>query len=314
MKTRFLKTTFLLGWLSVLPALLAAQDNTTSNPNFYNDFYAYLLASITAVVFVAVLWVLVHLLNIIVKTNELRIYQEQGMEAYLAERAAPKKPFWQRWYRSMTDAVPVAKEADILLAHDHDGIQELDNNLPPWWVAMFYITIAIGVVYFGYYHFSDYGMSSAEAYAQEMEYAEREREAFLARQANKVNESNVEPLTEATALAHGETIFQATCATCHGQLGEGNAGPNLTDNYWLHGGSIKDVFKTIKYGVPAKGMIAWKDQMSPSDMHKVASYIMTLQGTDPPNQKPPQGDIYEPNASGSIDSGKSNGVLGSVTK
>jgi cytochrome c oxidase cbb3-type subunit 3 len=108
-----------------------------------------------------------------------------------------------------------------------------------------------------------------------------------------VNESNVEMLIDESELALGETIFTTKCTPCHGMAGEGNSiGPNLTDEYWLNGGGIKNVFKTIKYGVPEKGMISWKSQLRASDMHRVASYILSLQGTNPPNAKEPQGEIW----------------------
>ena len=87
----------------------------------------------------------------------------------------------------------------------------------------------------------------------------------------------------------------ARCAggwPCHGQKGEGLVGPNFADEYWIHGGGIKNVFKVIKYGVPDKGMIAWQAQLKPADMQKVGSYILTLQGTNPPNPKAPQGTIW----------------------
>jgi cytochrome c oxidase cbb3-type subunit 3 len=125
-----------------------------------------------------------------------------------------------------------------------------------------------------------------------MEEAEEAIQAYLAKQADTVDETNVEMLADENEIALGESLYKANCAACHGQLGEGGVGPNLTDDYWIHGGSIKDVFKTIKYGVPEKGMISWKSQLRPTDMHKVSSFIMTLKGTNPPNAKEPQGEIY----------------------
>ena len=94
-------------------------------------------------------------------------------------------------------------------------------------------------------------------------------------------------------MGQGELIFKSFCAACHGQKGEGTVGPNFTDEYWIHGGGIQNVFKTIKYGVPDKGMIAWAAQLKPADMQKVASYILTLKGTNPPNPKAPQGEIWK---------------------
>ncbi|MEN0048413.1 MAG: c-type cytochrome, partial [Bacteroidota bacterium] len=151
----------------------------------------------------------------------------------------------------------------------------------------------IGCCYFYYAHFSDYGKSSAELYAIEMKEAEENVRAYLAAQANTVDETNVEMIEDEAAIALGETIFKTNCAACHGQAGEGGVGPNLTDEYWLHGGSIKDVFKSIKYGIPEKGMIAWQAQLRPAEIHKISSFIMSLANTNPPNGKEPQGERYQ---------------------
>lgn len=295
MKTRLSKIVLLLllALLETGNGLFAASTKEAINPNFFGDLAAQMVLGITVVLFFSVMFILVHLFSIIVKNQEIRIYQEQGMEAYLEQKKIHTEPFWTRLRKRLTRVVPIEKEEDILFDHEYDGIRELDNSLPPWWVGMFYATIIIGVVYIGYYHFSDYGLSSSEAYAQEMKDAHFEIEQFLAKQANKVDETNVELLTDAALLEQGATIFKSNCATCHGQLGEGIAGPNLTDDFWIHGGDIKAVFRTIKYGVPAKGMIAWKTQLPPTEIHKVASFIMTLQGTNPPNPKAPEGEKYE---------------------
>jgi cytochrome c oxidase cbb3-type subunit III len=185
--------------------------------------------------------------------------------------------------------VPIERENEIMLDHDYDGIKELDNNLPPWWVYMFYGTIAFGIFYIWFYHFNGTGKLQEDEY--KMELAEAEDLAKL--QANKVDENSVKMLTDKTQLESGSAIYQKNCAACHGKLGEGGVGPNFTDEYWIHGGDIKSVFKTIKYGVPAKGMIPWQAQLGPSQMQEVASYIKTLKGTNPPNGKAPQGDVYK---------------------
>ena len=287
----------------MLPLLLAAvvaqaqeAGSGGATPYFYDNFLFWSLAALAGTVIVAAIVALFHLLNVMVKVNQIRIYQEMGVEAFQEEVEKAREPFWDRVYKRWTDAVPVEKEQDVMLDHDYDGIKELDNSLPPWWVAMFYITIGFAVVYMTYYHFTDAGPGSAEEYEMEMERAEKAVQAYLATQANLVDETNVTALTDAAELESGKNIFDANCAACHGMLGEGGVGPNMTDNYWIHGGDIKDVFKTVKYGVPEKGMIAWKAQLSASDMHKVSSYILTLQGTNPPNAKEPQGDLYEPQA------------------
>lgn len=197
-----------------------------------------------------------------------------------------RKRYWE-------DPVPIEKEGDILLEHAHDGIRELDNRLPPWWVNMFIMTIIWAGGYMYYYHFGGSGPSSSEEYKAEMEIAQKQKAMALAGKAEAVNEENVTTLTDAAALAEGEATFKSVCAACHGQKGEGGVGPNMTDDNWIHGGGIKNVFKTIKYGVPEKGMISWQSQLKPSDMQKVASYILALKGTNPPNAKAPQGEIWE---------------------
>ena len=113
-------------------------------------------------------------------------------------------------------------------------------------------------------------------------------------QANAVNENTVAALTDQKSLAFGQEIFISKCAACHGQKGEGTVGPNMTDEYWLHGGSIKNIFRTVYNGVPDKGMISWSNQLRPSEIQAVSSYILTLKGTNPPNPKAPQGDKYVP--------------------
>jgi cytochrome c oxidase cbb3-type subunit 3 len=209
-----------------------------------------------------------------------------------AEELVADKGWFGRIMFNMTDAVPVEDEEEILTDHDYDGIQELDNNLPPWWVMGFYITIACAVVYIGYYEFYMGGNISKQEYQAEMKAAEEAKEAYLASLGNSIDESNVEILVDAGAIAKGKDIYDGNCVACHGGAGEGGVGPNLTDEYWLHGGGIKEVFKTIKYGVPAKGMIPWEDQLTPPQMQQVASYIMTLKGTNPPNPKEPQGEVW----------------------
>lgn len=291
MKKIFQKASILIS-LSAIPMFsYAAADNV-----FYTNFAANLIGAVGIVVVAATIGILVNLLNQIVKIRELEILKEQGFEEYAEAKAASnKESWWTRLTKSMTDAVPVEKEKDILLNHEYDGIRELDNNLPPWWLYGFYLTIGIAIFYIGFYHFSSYAISSQEAYALEMEEAEEAVERYLATQANRVDESNVTLLTDVAALADGENIFNSLCIACHMKGGggaPGSVGPNLTDQYWLHGGSLKDVFKTVKYGVPEKGMIAWKDQLRPDEIHKVSSYIMTLQGTNPSNAKEPQGELY----------------------
>jgi cytochrome c oxidase cbb3-type subunit 3 len=239
---------------------------------------------------------IVRLFNIIMKMEELRILREKGVEEIVETYRQPQQSWWSQFMKAATKAVPVGREQDIDLGHDYDGIRELDNKLPPWWLWLFYVTIIFSVIYLGALHVTGAAPTIHEEYDKNMEVAKAEVAAFVAKQADNVDENSVVALTDATELSLGESVYKTNCVACHGQSGEGGIGPNLTDQYWLHGGGIKEVFSTIKYGVIDKGMQAWKDQLRSSDMQRVASYILTLQGTNPPNPKAPQGDIWKGDA------------------
>ncbi len=285
---------YLLSFIFLLPALgVMAQGGEAVSPNRLSNMLGDYFLIGGALVVLAAFFVLFRLTTMLMQLQKIKLLQEHGMETMEKLDLVNQESWWSRMYKKWTDAVPVEKEKDIMFDHAYDGIRELDNSLPPWWVALFYISIGFAVVYMTYYHFAGIGNSSREQYEIEMEQAEEAVQAYLAKQADMVDESNVVLLTDEEALASGKTIFLESCATCHGNLGEGGVGPNFADNYWIHGGSIKDLFKTIKYGVPEKGMISWKSQLRASDMQKVASFILTLQGTDPPNQKEPQGELYQ---------------------
>lgn len=220
------------------------------------------------------------------------INNEQTRPHAEAAAAVEETPSWIRSiYLWMVDSVPVAKEKDILLDHDYDGIHELDNNLPPWWKYGFYITIIWSFFYLVYYH-AGTGKLQAQEYNDEVALAKREKEERLRASADNVNEENVTTLSDATALASGKEVFVKLCANCHKEDGGGQVGPNLTDEYWLHGGGIKNVFKTITYGVPQKGMISWQAQLTPKQIQQVSSYILTMQGTKPAGAKEPQGEVW----------------------
>lgn len=199
-----------------------------------------------------------------------------------------------------TDAVPVEREDEIMLDHEYDGIRELDNNLPPWWVWMFYATIIYAFVYLIYYHVLPYGQTQKEEYIAELEQAELEKEAYLATAKNLIDENNVVYMEDASDLAAGKKIYLDNCQACHAPDGGGGVGPNLTDEYWLHGGSMSDIFKTVKYGVPTKGMIAWESQLNPTQMAQVSSFIHSLSGTTPGAPKEPQGELWRPENSNEI--------------
>ena len=177
----------------------------------------------------------------------VRNRQGEGQPATDAATAQTpaSEPLWRRLYRDATKAVPVSREKEILLDHNYDGIKELDNNLPPWWLAMFYVSIVYRDLYFGYYHLTDYGMSSEEAYHAEMAAAAEEVAAFRSTQTVMVDETTVTRLVSEDDMAKGKQIYDINCVVCHLDNGAGLVGPNLTDQYWVHGGSIKDIFAPI---------------------------------------------------------------------
>jgi cytochrome c oxidase cbb3-type subunit 3 len=193
--------------------------------------------------------------------------------------------------KRMTKAIPLDREAEVATDHNYDGIIELDNSLPPWWVYMFYGTIIFAFTYMIYFTYFD-GPTQQMEYDTEVAQAIQKKNEFLKKTAALVDETSVLILTDATALAKGKSSYITKCAACHGMNGEGLVGPNLTDDYWIHGGGIKDIFKTIKYGWPEKGMISWESQITPMEMQQISSFIITIKGTNPANPKAPEGTIY----------------------
>lgn len=204
---------------------------------------------------------------------------------------APAKPadtrsFWQR----VSGLRPISQEKDLMMEHAYDGITELDNPTPPWFMGLFYGTIAIAVIYLLVYHVIGSGDIMIKEYTQEVAVAEQQREEYIKKVAGSINESTVTQLKDTKGIESGKALYTQYCTACHGANGEGVVGPNLTDEYWLHGGNMKAVFHTITEGVPDKGMISWKKQLNPLQVQQVASYILSLQGTKPAGAKEPQGE------------------------
>jgi cytochrome c oxidase cbb3-type subunit 3 len=174
----------------------------------------------------------------------------------------------------------------LLMDHEVDGIHELDNKLPRWWVWLFYLTIAFAVVYMTYYHVLGAGDLMATEYQKEMKAGDALKQAAMSK--FEANMAALQPSKDPDVLARGQKTFLLLCAPCHRPDGGGLVGPNLTDDYWIHGSNFADNVTTIWNGVPAKGMITWKNTLKPNEIFDVASYIHTLRGTHPPNPKPPE--------------------------
>ena len=199
------------------------------------------------------------------------------------------------WYKklmkALTKAEPIENEANLLLDHDYDGIKELDNNLPPWWVYLFYLCVGFAAVYL--IRFEIMGGDNQEMELQkEMAQAQIEIDEYLRTAPDLMDENTVTLLTEPAALDKGKAIFTENCVACHRADGGGQIGPNLTDPNWILGGGIKNIFHTIKNGGrDGKGMIAWTD-LKPKEIQMVASYVISLQGTNPKDPKAPDGDVW----------------------
>lgn len=202
---------------------------------------------------------------------------------------APVISSFKKVNQVLTAAVPIEEEHKILMEHEYDGIQELDNNLPPWWVWGFYATIVFAFIYLFNYHIFGVSDLQIKAYDKEMKVAEKEVQAYLEKMAMNVDENSVTLMTESADLAAGASTFAANCVACHKAKGEGEIGPNLTDKHWIYGYDIKDVFKTVKYGT-ANGMPEHSSKFNPVQIQQVASYVLSLPET---KGKAAQGDIIE---------------------
>lgn len=246
------------------------------------------LNALAFIIFIEVFVVLYYAQQIRRMTEKDEEYPEVAPEETLENG---ENRFWN-W---INNSVEIKEEKSILTDHDYDGIQELDNSLPPWWKYGFYLTIVIAIAYMGYYHGAG-GPSSAKEYQNQMDQAAAQIAAYQATQKDAVNENTVTLSTSPADLQAGAATFQSLCVACHGALAEGKVGPNLTDAYWKHGGDIKDLFKTVKYGVKGTGMKSWKTDLSAAQMAQVTSYVLSLQGSNPPGAKEPEGELYQANA------------------
>jgi len=196
--------------------------------------------------------------------------------------------------KSWTNSKDIESEEEIILDHNYDGIQELDNTLPPWWVYMFYASIIFAVVYLVRFHVLD-GDNQIVEYEKEVAEAKAALKEFKsnAPTTDFITAENVTLLTDAKDLSRGKAVFKLNCASCHIADGGGAIGPNLTDEFWILGGGIKNVFSTISNGGrDGKGMIAWNKTLKADDIAKVASYVLSLQGSVPANPKAAEGDKW----------------------
>jgi cytochrome c oxidase cbb3-type subunit 3 len=314
MKTKTIRTISLS--VAVLTSSgLFAQSPAAKEDSIFTMMFDNLFLIVGGVVAFAAVVTLVRMVNVLMDIQKIRVLDEHGVEA--AEKAGLlQKNIVEKFNEWAWNIIPKERESSIDLGHDYDGIRELDNKLPPWWLALFYGSIIFAGIYMWNYHWSGSEWSSENQYIAEMKEGEAIKARFLDKAANSVDENSVVQLEDAASLEAGKDIYMSKCLACHGVNGEGmtGLGPNFCDSYWIHGGGIQNIFKTIKYGVPEKGMISWQSQMNPAAMQQVASYIMTLEGTNPPNQKEPQGTIWvaEENADNPVSEAETSPVEGEI--
>lgn len=299
-KNKFNKNTTLLLFALLAPMALLAQE---ADAEAATQVVSTTIGGISNATFYLLSGIII--LEIIIILMLLAVfYALMGVRKTKAVKTGGKKIHWIE----KLNASPASKgitDEELGMGHDFDGIEELDNPSPPWWNWFFILSIVSGVIYLWVYNVTGTGLNQYEELARDNEKAEAAIKAYLEKSANNVDENTVTFLNNESDIAAGQAIFTQVCAACHAPDGGGNAvGPNLTDQYWLHGGSINNIFKTIKYGVVEKGMKSWQDDYSPMQIAQLASFIKSLQGSTPAEPKAPQGELYTeaPTASEEADS------------
>jgi len=223
----------------------------------------------------------------------LQSLDEAGKERFLASKNKGGKFEWlSKIYKKLTASRPIEEESEIILDHNYDGIKELDNALPPWWIYGFYFTIIFGIVYMLKYHVFD-GDNQITELETELAEAKIAIEEYKKTAKDLVDYNTVELLTDISDISQGKQIFDVNCVACHKIDGGGGIGPNMTDEYWILGGGIKNVFKTVSEGGrDGKGMVAWKQILKPSEIAQVSSYVLQFQGTTPAEPKAAEGEVW----------------------
>lgn len=269
---------------------LADDDHSLLTPQQEN-YIGYGAIISVLVLFVLVMLVLLRTFRVLTRV----ILKQEGLsnaeieaELHPVKVKKEKKPKGEVWEKLLS-LRPLAEEKHLLIEHSYDGIQELDNPIPAWFMYLFYGTIAFAVCYLLIYPAFNIGPNQYQEYKTEMAQADIARKLYLSKAANQVDENTVKLVHDPATLAAGQAVFKTNCVPCHGDHAQGVVGPNLTDDYWLHGDKVNDLFKTVKYGVLTKGMPTWEKILSPKQISDVVNYVKSLHGTDPAGAKAPQG-------------------------
>jgi cytochrome c oxidase cbb3-type subunit 3 len=273
---------------------IAGFSQEAAAPSFFDDPIGHPLAPLYGLAALVIIVLSLVIAVSIVLLRSLNTLVDQALKER-AERLGipyvPQPSLWTKLSQKLNASVPVEQEKDIDLGHNYDGIRELDNHLPPWWKWLFYATIIWSVIYVIAYHVTSTLPLSEDEYLAEVAAAETQKrnQPKLA-----IDIDKLEYTADAEIISRGQKVFMINCTPCHRNDGGGtDNGPNLTDNFWLHGGHIKNIFKTVNDGFLPKGMPAWGKTMSQGDVRDVTFFILSLQGTNPPNPKAPQGDPME---------------------
>lgn len=223
--------------------------------------------------------------------DRLMTPEERALKIKEASLPLSESPWVKRLMQKLTSTKTIAQESDIMMDHDYDGIKELNNELPPWWVGLFYVTAIFAVIYLLRYHVFE-GDNQVAEFEKEMVAAKEQLEEYKKTAKDLVTADDAKYLSDDSSLAAGKKLFEANCVACHQADGGGGIGPNLTDDHWIIGGGIKTVFHTISEGGrPGKGMVPWKTTFKPSEIEQLASYVISLNGTTPASPKATEGDI-----------------------
>lgn len=283
LKSTILMMIFTLGLVSSGFAQEAAPVATSVTSNGF-DTEIYVFISFIFFEFVIILVLIQMLLRLL----EL----EKHKTAVSSASATAESKSGKSLFVALNETVPIEEEDSLDLMHNYDGIRELDNKVPAWWLAAFYGSIIFGFIYMYRMYVAETLPKQDQELMAENEAAEVLKIAYLKKNAVDVDENTVKMLSGAD-LGEGAALFTANCSACHGDKGQGNSvGPNLTDAYWIHKGGLKNIFYSIKYGWAEKGMKSWKDDFNGLQIAQLASYVHSLQGTNPPAAKEPQGQLY----------------------
>lgn len=291
-------STLLLILLVAVPAVIFA--NNMSGPDESGMIAGISATSFYVLMSIVLLQVIILFLLVMMFKNFAQLRRPMSSEEVMKREQRKKLTWFERMNK--TKSFDKKTEEAIALNHDYDGIVELDNPTPPWWNWLFILSVVYAVVYLWVLHVSKSVPMQIERLEIAYEKAEIAKQVYIEKMGAALDENSVVFLDNEADLSAGKQIFADVCAACHGPQGQGGVGANLVDDYWIHGGSVKDIFSLIKYGALEKGMPSWQDQYSPLQIAQVTSYIVSIRGSDVESGKEPEGTLYVPEEEGATDS------------